>query len=100
MATLLTTTDRDAGIKAVKDASLEFLKKTGKRIDFPLTKGEMSIAIGDVWDHLGDFDYRSVITGNPQTALPEEYIALLVYATARFQFLQYKTTLPDPGQGL
>ncbi|MHA2067027.1 MAG: hypothetical protein ACXABY_21885 [Candidatus Thorarchaeota archaeon] len=95
MATLLPITDRDEGVKAVYQSALRFLNKTNKKIDFAMTRPEAKTVIGELWDQLGDLDYKALISGNIQTAMPDEYVKLLVYATARAQFEQYVLTLPN-----
>lgn len=93
MATLLPIVDRDEGTKVVYESALRFLKKTNKKIDFAMTRVEAKTVIEELWDQLGDFDYTSLISGTIQTAMPDEYVKLLVYATARAQFEQYLLTL-------
>jgi hypothetical protein len=96
MATLLPTLDKTSGVDAVYSKSMRFLSRYNQIVDFPVTKQEARVMVEEIWDSLGDFDYKSLITGSLQTSMPPEFVALLVYATAKVQFEQYVTTLPQP----
>ena len=86
--------NKDAGIEAIRKSSLQFLKRNCMQIDFPLTKDSARRAIGEVWDGVGSFDFRSLVTGDLHDDLSDDFLALIVTAVVRAQYAQYVAALP------
>ena len=94
MSTFLPTTDKDAGVEEVYARSLRFLRRQGMRVDFQLDKPGAKKAIEELWDGIGGISFKELLSGTTQTAMPKEYLHLLVYAVIKTQLEQYVTTLP------
>ena len=96
MATLLPTLpeDRDKGVNDVYKKSFRFINKRKMRLDFSISKVEARAAIENIWDKVGDLNYKELIEGQIQQAIPDDYLRMLVYAVIKVQAEQYLASLP------
>ena len=97
MATLLPIpiADRAIGIEEVRQHALHFLNIRKMNLSgLPITKDSSRQAIGEIWDGLGSLDFRGLVTGPLNTALTDEFLALIVTAVLKVQLSQYTATLP------
>lgn len=86
--------DRDEGVARVYSRSLRFVNRRKLRLNFQVDKAAGRAAVANIWDKIGDIDFRHMIEGGVQQTIPDDYLRLLVYAVVKTQAEMFLADLP------